>query len=641
MQLSTRIWIGVGAGLAALTAVPFLLPLDVYRAPIEQAATAALGREVHIKGSLRLSVYPQLGLSLSDVTVANVPGAREPDMAAIGSVLIGAKLLPLLSRRLEITEVVLEHPVLRLEVNEKGEPNWNSRPAPSGQRPPQGQTESTLLPFNVISVENGEVSFSSLRANKPEVFSEIGIRMVLQRGGRPRPLNAPLNIAGHVTYNGENLKIDAKIDRFAAMMEGRSTPMHVGVASSIMNADFNGSLGTEGHLSGALKLGARSVRSFAAWMGHPMPPGNGFGLIAIDGQFSADDGVYSISHAQVAFDSMNMGTDISIDTKGTVPSIKGIVSTNKLDITPYLAPGREIDTVKATRANAAAARDTPLEFGWLKAANADMKLVVGELVTPALKLDQVVMGVALKNGVLKADTTSLSAYGGSGKASVSLDTSGEIPRLRQTLEVDGLKAQPLLTDMLGLSHISGTGAFRMEISTSGDSEAALAKALNGRGLLRLTGGAFTGVNLAAAGRVMQSVVTAEALTSAVGPQARTEFERMGGTFTIKDGVLTTNDLALVSPAVEITGKGSADMAARTLDFRFAPRARGGIPGLKLADFGLPFYVRGSWDKPSYGPDAKALPKTILDKLGEDASIPGELIKDPGNALRTLLGAGGR
>src|SRR5688572_27018890 len=113
----------VGA-LGLLLAVPFLLPLDTYRAPIERAATSALGREVHIRGSMGLTVYPQIGISLGDVSIANAPCARHPQMVEVGSVVVGAKLMPLLSRRLEITEVLLQNPVIHLEVNQGGKSNW-------------------------------------------------------------------------------------------------------------------------------------------------------------------------------------------------------------------------------------------------------------------------------------------------------------------------------------------------------------------------------------------------------------------------------------------------------------------------------------------------------------------------------------
>ena len=72
MSRSTRIQLIVLAIVVAILATPFLIPLTIYRGRIEAAASAALSREVHIKGPLHLTVYPDLGLSLSDVTIANV-----------------------------------------------------------------------------------------------------------------------------------------------------------------------------------------------------------------------------------------------------------------------------------------------------------------------------------------------------------------------------------------------------------------------------------------------------------------------------------------------------------------------------------------------------------------------------------------
>ncbi|MCH7721579.1 MAG: AsmA family protein [Planctomycetes bacterium] len=55
----------------AAVAVPFLVPLEAYRAPIERAASAAIGRTVRIQGPMQISVYPDIGVSLQQVTVSN------------------------------------------------------------------------------------------------------------------------------------------------------------------------------------------------------------------------------------------------------------------------------------------------------------------------------------------------------------------------------------------------------------------------------------------------------------------------------------------------------------------------------------------------------------------------------------------
>jgi AsmA protein len=105
---------------------------------------------------------------------------------------------------------------------------------------------------------------------------------------------------------------------------------------------------------------------------------------------------------------------------------------------------------------------------------------------------------------------------------------------------------------------------------------------------------------------------------------------------VKDGVLHTTDLKLTSDVVEMSGQGDVDLGAQTVDFRFAPVAKRGIPGLKLVDIGIPFVVKGPWAKPSYGPDPKGIAKAVVNKLGQGANAPVDLAKDPVGTLKSLF-----
>jgi AsmA protein len=68
----------LGVLLVILVALPFLIPMESYRGPITDAASNATGRNVQINGDLRLTIYPELGVSVGDVSVSNTEGAREP-----------------------------------------------------------------------------------------------------------------------------------------------------------------------------------------------------------------------------------------------------------------------------------------------------------------------------------------------------------------------------------------------------------------------------------------------------------------------------------------------------------------------------------------------------------------------------------
>ena len=628
--------LGAVGAVAALVAVPFLIPLDTYRAPIERAASSALGREVHIRGSLGLSVYPQIDISLGDVSIANAPGARHPQMVEVESVVVGAKLMPLLSRRLEITEVTLQNPVIHLEVSRNGTSNWQL--GNSNQAKP-GETNSRIASVGVgrLSVEGGQVTYDDAASGTSQAIKDVSLTLGLPLTTRTN-VRVPLVFNGSLTYNNQPLKLSGQLENFDAFMRAQPTQARLTVGSNVINAEFNGTLGADGTISGPLKLGAHSVRSLATWLGHPLPAGNGFGLMALEGQFVAADGVYSLRQAQIRFDSMSMSASLSFDTKPAVMAVKGNVTLDRLDLNPYLAPGTETDTVEAAKAAKTAANpDAPLSLGGLKAVDADVTMVVGQMLLPGFKLDHGVVDATLKGGVLKADLRNLSLYGGSGRGSLTVDGSGDTPSIRSTLDLSGLKVQPFLNELMEVNNVTGTGTVRFDVAGRGKTQAQLVKALDGKGELRFTDGNIAGVDLGAIARVMQSVVTAQVLTGAVGANAKTPFGQMGGSFTVKDGVLHTNDLKLTSDVVEMNGQGDVDLAAQTVDFRFEPVAKRGIPGLKLVDIGIPFLVKGPWAKPSYGPDPRGIAKAVVNKLGQGAMAPADLVKDPAGALKSLFG----
>ncbi len=623
----------VGA-LALLLAVPFLLPLDTYRAPIERAASSALGREVHIRGSMGLTVYPQIGISLGDVSIANAEGARHPQMVDVKSVVVGAKLMPLFSRRLEITEVLLQNPVIHLEVNQGGKSNWQLG---AEKQAKAGETNSRIASVGVgrLRIEGGEVTYDDVASGASQAIKDVSFTLAMPVTTRTN-VQVPLSFNGEFTYNNQPLKLGGDVQNFDALMRGQSTQMRLEVLSNIINAKFQGTLGKDGAISGPISLGAHSIRSLATWLGHPLPPGNGFGLVALEGQFVAADGVYSLRQTQIRFDSMSMSANLAFDTKPEVMAIKGNVTLDRLDLHPYLAPGTESDTVEAAKAKTSTP-DAPLSLGGLKAVDAEVTLVVGQMLLPGFKLDHGVVEAALKGGVLKAEMRNLSLYGGTGRGSLMVDASGETPSIRSTLDLSGLKTQPFLNQLMQVNNVTGTGMVRFDVAGRGKTQAQLIRALNGKGEMRFADGAITGVDLSAVARVMQSVVTAQVLTGAVGPDAKTPFGQMGGTFTVKDGVLHTTDLKLTSDVVDLNGQGDVDLGAETVDFRFAPVAKRGIPGLKLVDIGIPFLVKGPWTKPSYGPDPRGLAKAVVNKLGQGAAAPVELVKDPAGALKSLFG----
>jgi uncharacterized protein involved in outer membrane biogenesis len=181
----------------------------------------------------------------------------------------------------------------------------------------------------------------------------------------------------------------------------------------------------------------------------------------------------------------------------------------------------------------------------------------------------------------------------------------------------------------------------LDIASRGQSEIDLVRNLSGKGSLTVANGSIAGADLAAVARLVQSTLTGQFLTGAVGDNARTSFGGLSASFTIQGGIVRVSDLRLVNPVVEMTGAGTINLASRQIDFRFEPRALKGIPGLSLIDIGIPFYVRGSWEDPSFSPDTAGLAKGLVGTVGslgsKAAELPGAVLRAPGDVLDSLFG----
>ena len=107
---------GAALGLLLLGIIALFLFVDPnsYRGDIEKAAREHSARVLTIRGKLGLKVFPSLALSVGDVELSNRPGFGQQPFLTVQNASIGVKLLPLLSKRLEVSRVQLEGAHLNL-----------------------------------------------------------------------------------------------------------------------------------------------------------------------------------------------------------------------------------------------------------------------------------------------------------------------------------------------------------------------------------------------------------------------------------------------------------------------------------------------------------------------------------------------
>ena len=112
--------------IGALLVIPMFVDVQKYKPEIEKQVSQATGCPFSIGGELKLSLFPWAGLAFSDLHLGNPPGFKEKNLLAIQSFDVKVKLMPLLSKDIQVNRFVVEGLKVTLEKNKAGKGNWEA-----------------------------------------------------------------------------------------------------------------------------------------------------------------------------------------------------------------------------------------------------------------------------------------------------------------------------------------------------------------------------------------------------------------------------------------------------------------------------------------------------------------------------------
>ena len=123
-------WVGIIVGalivlvIALLLIVPRFVDINKYKPRIESMVTESTGRTFSIGGNIDLTLFPWAGVSMSDVHLGNAKGFREKDFVSVEYFEVRVKVIPLISKDLQVKRFVLKGPRIVLEKSKGGRGNW-------------------------------------------------------------------------------------------------------------------------------------------------------------------------------------------------------------------------------------------------------------------------------------------------------------------------------------------------------------------------------------------------------------------------------------------------------------------------------------------------------------------------------------
>lgn len=188
---------------AAIIIAPMVIDPNDFKPQIQAAVKKQTGRELLIDGELELSVFPWIGLSTGQLELSNAKGFEAQHFAKIDSSHIKVKVLPLLSKKVEISRIELLGLDLRLAKNGQGVSNWDDltkRSEPSENKTQEvSKNKDNSVPLAALALgglllEDAHVVWNDQHQDQYIEISDLNLTTGKLEFNRPVDVNLSLKL---------------------------------------------------------------------------------------------------------------------------------------------------------------------------------------------------------------------------------------------------------------------------------------------------------------------------------------------------------------------------------------------------------------------------------------------------------------
>ena len=648
-----------------LVSVRLFVDPDHYKPALVEAVKAATGRDLVLQGDIHLAVFPWIAFEVGPASLGNpsgfgaVTGVANSPFLSFRHASLRARLLPLLSKRLEIGRIDIDGLELHLVKDVDGRGNWEGfgtsgaqaggaypLPGPvsgaaageSGRHVFAGLAGVTLrdarVSYGPYTLENLNVDMGAFA---PQALVPVTVRFNANRGIAGEAASAELNLdlSGDIdagTYQVAALRFHGTLSR-----AGNPRPVRWNFTASALDLDVrkqtlsapafaldvagalvSGSLtgrdlwGTR-EFAGTMSLAPLVVREYLPRLGltalRTRDP-RALSLASASCAFSYVGRRAALDDLEVTVDSTHLKGKAALGDVGT-RTLQFTLAVDGIDLDRYLPPPGAPDpppptpSVPAAAAASAAPKAPPLDVNG--------SLTVGAVHLAPLDLTAVNVTLAATGGVVHLFPLQAQVDGGQYSGNIVFDRRDPVPLLTLDERLIGIDVGRLAGAAAQRVHLAGRADLTLRASAHGAESDAILNSLNGRLDAVVHDGALEGVDIG------YQLARADALLERQNAPAatdtrRTPFVALSMSADIANGVARTHDLTIASPVFKVTGQGSFDLPTQVLDLALLAQSSGTAGNAPLQ---IPITVTGTAADPSVRPDLDALIKGELGRRVKD------------------------
>ncbi|MFZ0269212.1 AsmA family protein [Caulobacter sp.] len=605
----------IGAIVLTAAIVVFLVLFDWnwFRGPLGRVASARLNREVVITGDLRVhpwSFSPKaeaLGVRIAQPdwaakadpkgSAAGTPPSK-PYMATVDRVAVQIKLLPLLKGEVILPLLAIDRPDVRLLREGSGRANWTFGDPNAPQKPLKlPAIQHFIINDGQLRYEDQQrdIFFLGTVSSNEHASSDGRGKFVLEGKGQLNRAPFTALVTGGPLLNispNRPYPFDAKVDAGST---------HV-TAKGQVTKPFNlGLFETQLTVSGA------DLNRLYALTGLTLPNTPPY---KISGHLSRNGQRFDFKKLNGRIGDSDLSGDLFVLMGRERPYLEAELQSKRLDfddlgslVGAAPATGRG-ETASAGQKVEAAQRDATkrllpdatLQVERVKAMDAKVKYRALAVNAPNLPLRKVRADLTLEKGVLTLDPIGFTFSRGDLSGKVRLDANPKVPRTDLDLRLVNAKLEDFITiSSGGKPAIEGGVLARAKLTGYGNSVHRAASTASGqvtlvspKGEIRQAFAELLGVNASKGLLMLLSKDTKE-----------TSVRCAVADFSVKDGIMTSNQIVADTGVVLARGKGTIDLRNERLDLRID----GDSKKPRLVRLFIPITIRGPLMAPKIGLDA--------------------------------------
>ena len=580
------------AGIVLLLVVSVVVYLTMifnindFKPEIIQAVKKHTNRDFVIKDDLTLKIFPKVGIKLGGVALSNPKGFEPAQMLLVDQAVIEVGLLPLLSKKIDVSALKLDGLTLNLVTQKNGRSSLG-RLDPSARNSEKTEAASEKLSSEIAGLKIGGVSITNCQVN---VIDEI-------KGERQQFKLDKLTV-GSLSLNQFarfDFKLSAQLPHMSLVSEG------------------------QGNLKFASDLQSMQIKGFKlknTIAGEGIPNKKMQVNLASHIDLSLEAKQLKMQLDELSADAIKATGNILVNFRSATPMVTAKMDFGDVDLDAFLPKKAEKNdpAVKGASGGAAAVQKEP-DLTGLKKVDGKLLVTAKSIKAANLHTQNWLIEANLKNGVLDLKHLTAQLYEGKVKASGQLDARQKVSSYHFSKNVEGVQLRPLLKDAANVDLLAGTASF----TVSGNGRSLIVenvkKNLAAKGRVEVANGALYGVNIPQMIRTAQAALKGQ-FTQASNPEQKTDFTSLTGSFSVVNGVASNPDLLLASPLVRLQGAGTAHLITNALDYKLTAKLVGSLKGQgteseKLRGIDIPITITGTMQKPQFGLDASGLLKSKL------------------------------